>query len=78
MGQKINPHGLRVGVVRDWESQWYDEEYHENMDFVIKFNSYKLSKKICNFDYSAIKQFIRRVMQKSERRLVLPRQRLLS
>lgn len=78
MGQKINPHGLRVGVVRDWESQWYDEEYHENMDFVIKFNSYKLSKKICNFYYSAIKQFIRRVMQKIERRLVLPRQRLLA
>ena len=78
MGQKINPHGLRIGFVRDWESQWYDEEYHENMDFVIKFNSYKLSKKICNFDYSAIKQFIRRVMQKIERRLVLPRQRFLA
>ena len=78
MGQKINPHGLRARVVRDWESQWYDEEYHENMDFVIKFNSYKLSKKICNFDYSAIKQFIRRVMQKIAKRLVLPRQRLLA
>ena len=78
MGQKINPHGLRVGVVRDLESQWYDEEYHENMDFVIKFNSYKLSKKICNFDYSAIKQFIRRVMQKIAKMLVLSRQRLLA
>lgn len=78
MGQKINPHGLRVGIERDWESQWYDEEYHENMDFVRKFNSYKLSKKTCNFDYSAIKQFIRRVIQKIAKRLVLPRQRLLA
>ena len=23
MGQKINPHGLRVGVIKDWDSRWY-------------------------------------------------------
>ncbi|MFA5527924.1 MAG: 30S ribosomal protein S3 [Peptostreptococcales bacterium] len=23
MGQKVNPHGLRVGVIKDWESKWY-------------------------------------------------------
>jgi len=23
MGQKVNPHGLRVGVIKDWESRWY-------------------------------------------------------
>ena len=23
MGQKVNPHGLRVGVIRDWNTRWY-------------------------------------------------------
>ena len=23
MGQKVNPHGLRVGVINDWDSRWY-------------------------------------------------------
>ncbi len=23
MGQKVNPHGLRVGIIKDWESRWY-------------------------------------------------------
>ena len=28
MGQKVNPHGLRVGVIKDWDSRWYaDAEY---------------------------------------------------
>ena len=22
MGQKVNPHGLRVGVIKDWDSKW--------------------------------------------------------
>lgn len=26
MGQKVNPIGLRVGVIRDWESKWYAEK----------------------------------------------------
>lgn len=25
MGQKVNPHGLRVGVISDWDSKWYAE-----------------------------------------------------
>ena len=25
MGQKVNPHGLRVGVIKDWNSKWYAE-----------------------------------------------------
>ena len=29
MGQKVNPHGLRVGVIRNWDSRWYarDERF---------------------------------------------------
>ena len=25
MGQKVSPHGLRVGVIKDWDSKWYAE-----------------------------------------------------
>ena len=25
MGQKVNPHGIRVGVIKDWDSRWYAE-----------------------------------------------------
>ena len=25
MGQKVNPHGMRVGVIADWNSRWYAE-----------------------------------------------------
>ncbi len=29
MGQKVNPHGLRVGVIKDWDSRWFvrDEDF---------------------------------------------------
>ncbi|SFG17992.1 small subunit ribosomal protein S3 [Lachnospiraceae bacterium C7] len=26
MGQKVNPHGLRVGVIKDWNSKWYADK----------------------------------------------------
>jgi small subunit ribosomal protein S3 len=26
MGQKVNPVGLRVGIVRTWDSIWYDDK----------------------------------------------------
>ncbi|TSO25832.1 30S ribosomal protein S3 [Lactobacillus sp. LL6] len=46
MGQKINPNGFRLGVIRDWESKWYaDRGYKEtlNEDLRIrKFISNKL------------------------------------
>ena len=30
MGQKVNPHGLRVGIIKDWDSKWYaDGEFSE-------------------------------------------------
>lgn len=30
MGQKVNPHGLRVGVIKDWDSKWYAEKEFAN------------------------------------------------
>ena len=34
MGQKVNPHGLRVGVIKDWNSRWYAEE--DFADFLVE------------------------------------------
>ena len=31
MGQKVNPVGLRVGVIRDWESKWYADNDYANL-----------------------------------------------
>ncbi len=32
MGQKVNPHGLRVGVISDWDSRWYaDHDFADNL-----------------------------------------------
>ena len=32
MGQKVNPHGLRVGIVKDWDAKWYaDKDYAANL-----------------------------------------------
>ena len=30
MGQKVNPHGLRVGVIKDWESKWFADALVED------------------------------------------------
>ncbi len=30
MGQKVNPHGLRVGVIKDWDTKWYAEKEFAN------------------------------------------------
>lgn len=32
MGQKVNPHGLRVGIINDWDSRWYaDSDFADNL-----------------------------------------------
>lgn len=44
MGQKVNPHGLRVGVIKDWESRWYAEgDFADNL--VEDYNIRKFLKK---------------------------------
>ena len=44
MGQKVNPHGLRVGIIKDWDSKWYAEE--EFSDFLVEdYNIRKFLKK---------------------------------
>ena len=41
MGQKVNPVGLRVGVIRDWESKWYaDKDYADLLHEDIRVREY--------------------------------------
>lgn len=41
MGQKINPVGLRIGVIRDWESKWYaGKDYADLLHEDIKIRDY--------------------------------------
>ena len=49
MGQKVNPHGLRVGVIKDWDSKWYADA--EFSDFLVE--DYKIRKFLKKKLYSA-------------------------
>lgn len=41
MGQKVNPTGLRIGVIKDWESRWYaDKDYADLLHEDIKIREY--------------------------------------
>ncbi|MCQ2550450.1 MAG: 30S ribosomal protein S3 [Lachnospiraceae bacterium] len=45
MGQKVNPHGLRVGVIKDWDSKWYAEDAQFADCLVEDYNIRKFLKK---------------------------------
>lgn len=49
MGQKVNPHGLRVGIINDWDSRWYAEaDFADNL-----VEDYKIRKYLKNKLFSA-------------------------
>ena len=50
MGQKVNPHGLRVGVIKDWDSRWYARADKVG-DLVVE--DYNIRKYLKNKLYSA-------------------------
>ncbi len=54
MGQKVNPHGLRVGVIKDWDSKWYADK--EFADFLVEDYNIRayLKKKLNNAGVSKI------------------------
>ena len=45
MGQKVNPHGLRVGVIKDWDSRWFVKENQIGDTLVQDYNLRKYLKK---------------------------------
>ncbi|MBQ7480940.1 MAG: 30S ribosomal protein S3 [Lachnospiraceae bacterium] len=54
MGQKVNPHGLRVGVIKDWDSKWYADK--DFADFLVEDYNIRayLKKKLNNAGVSKI------------------------
>ena len=54
MGQKVNPHGLRVGIIKDWDSKWYAEK--EFADFLVEDHKIRdfLKKKLYSAGVSRI------------------------
>ena len=50
MGQKVNPHGLRVGVIKDWDSRWYARNDKVG-DLIVE--DYKIRKLLKKTLYSA-------------------------
>ena len=50
MGQKVNPHGLRVGIIKDWDSRWYAGKDRFS-DFLVE--DYKIRKFLKKKLYSA-------------------------
>ena len=54
MGQKVNPHGLRVGVIKEWDSEWYAEkDFADNLIEDQKIREY-VKKKLFNSGVSKI------------------------
>ena len=56
MGQKVNPHGLRVGVIKDWDSKWYANKKNF-ADFLVEDNKVRsyVKKKLYSAGISKIK-----------------------
>jgi len=55
MGQKVNPHGFRVGVIKDWDSRWFanKKDFSENLVEDYKIREY-LKKKLYSAGISKI------------------------
>ena len=68
MGQKIHPHGFRVGVIRDWNSRWFEEKnYQQFLHEDIAIRKY-LKKKL--FHAGVSKVTIERAASKVPQRVV--------
>ena len=55
MGQKVNPHGLRVGIIKDWDSTWYADK-KDYANFLVedqKLRNY-IQKKLVNSGVSRV------------------------
>jgi small subunit ribosomal protein S3 len=55
MGQKVNPHGLRVGIIKDWESTWYADK-KDYANFLVEDNKLRtfIKNKLANSSVSKI------------------------
>ena len=45
MGQKVNPHGLRIGIIKTWDARWYaDKDYANNLHEDMKIRKFLKTK----------------------------------
>jgi small subunit ribosomal protein S3 len=49
MGQKVNPHGLRVGIIKDWDSRWYASDNTFSDSLIEDYRIRKYLKKLLYF-----------------------------
>ncbi len=63
MGQKVNPHGLRVGIIKDWDSKWFAGKKDFGDQLVEDYNIRKFVKKTC-YDAGVSKIVIERKQNK--------------
>lgn len=55
MGQKVNPHGLRVGIIKDWDSTWYADK-KDYANFLVEDNKLRtfIKNKLANSGVSKV------------------------
>ncbi len=65
MGQKVNPHGMRIGIIKDWQSKWYsnNKDFSKYLESDIKIRKF-LEKKLKDASVSSVK--IQRSKDKTE------------
>ena len=66
MGQKVNPHGIRVGIIKDWDSKWFSskKEFGDSLVEDYKIRKY-LKKKLFNSGIAKIE-----IEKKQEKTLI--------
>lgn len=74
MGQKVSPHGLRLGIIKDWDSKWCAKEDHEILDsHERKVKTKGRRRNFYSTKYSTkVSRFTAEIMRKVRRRLILP------
>lgn len=80
MGQTINPCGLRIPVIKDWESRWI---YLKGNDEILVLDTKAKTKKNKTWNSHHLKiktytAFIRAVKKKVTKRTTLPRKKVLA
>ncbi len=64
MGQKVNPHGIRVGIIKDWDSRWYADKKSYGDNLVEDYNLRAFLKKklfLAGVDKIEIEKFANKI-----------------
>ncbi len=54
MGQKVNPHGMRIGIIKNWDARWFaDKDYAKLLHEDVKIREY-IKKKLYSAGISRV------------------------